>query len=84
MTATTIRTPRGSVIRSASQRRFVVITEVVNAATGKVSEDGHVEKRSDNIDTLRTHINRQPIRSIAPGVRVVRSIFDNRTGEEVR
>lgn len=75
---------RGQKVRSASQRRYIVVvvrpTAVTVAATGETYVPfARVHKRSDSVETARREANRygRP----GPGCSVV--VVDTATGEEV-
>jgi hypothetical protein len=83
VTARTIHTPRGSIIRSRSQRRFVVVAEQIDAI-GIRTANGHIERSSDSVATVRTFSRRQPSGVSTNGLGTLRTIFDTVTGEIVQ
>ena len=76
-------TGRGNKVHSRSQRRYIAIVEYVDSEKG--TESVVIEKRSDSLATLRTHIR---LRGVCNGPlfvqRSIRSILDTRTGEVVK
>jgi hypothetical protein len=56
MASTTLTTPSGLKVRSASQRRYVLVAEY--EANEAHPHRAHISKRSDKLSTLRTEIAR--------------------------
>lgn len=77
----TITTPEGVKVRSESKRRFhIVRVRIQNGA----ATDASIEKRSDSIDTARTHVSRKGRFDGTRADHIVRHIFDSKTEEFVR
>lgn len=86
MTTVTVYTSAGSRIRSASQRRFIVVAETIHRATQNlIADSAHIEKRSDNLETLLNHCRREN-RKISSGQEdyTRRTIIDTLTGQEIK
>ena len=80
-TATTLPTPAGNRVRTATGRRFILVADHMDAAGVK---SAHVVKRSDNLDTLRTQIRRsgRAVRFVDGSIRALH-VIDRITKEVV-
>jgi hypothetical protein len=75
-------TAAGTTIRTATKSPLVVVAEVIDLATQRAVE-GWVDKRSANPATLRSYVRRMGFPAARDGRRVIRNIYDVRTGEMV-
>jgi hypothetical protein len=76
----TLVTPRGTKVKTQTQRRYVVVAEQI---TDGLPTGASIEKRSDALSTLETHVRRRGAHSGSLGYGTRRFIFDTRTGEQV-
>ena len=76
-------TAAGTKIRTATKSPYVVVGEVIDLATQRAIE-GWVDKRSANLDTLRSYMRRIVISPPVDGRRVIRNIYEVSTGKAIR
>ena len=80
MAARTLTLPSGAKVRTASQRRYVLVRDVVSR-TGDKPPKGDVVKRSDTLATVQRHRKGSYFDATTA---ITEHVFDTVTGEQVR